>query len=485
LYLYNRRNRVPLDLAYAASSIRRSCPEARLKIIDANATELSITEVAARVRSIQPDMVVANTSSFDRWICPYPSISEPIHLFRALEPLQRISVLVAIGPHSAALPRGTIEEIPVHAVTNVEPEVPVSEIASRISEDPRTSPGDHLFEGIPGLTYRSERGEVIDQRGEPIDDIDTLPFPAYDLLDLDVYQKYGYMKSEVVKFPGRATFLLASRGCPYRCSFCSLYLFGHRRRTRTPENVIKEIRYLHDQHGVRVVRFQDPEFVLDRKWIERFCGMLIEEELKVRWSAQTRYDSVDRDLLGLMREAGCYHLNFGFESGSQAVLDAVEKRQSLQDVSETLRSASELGILSSNNVLIGLPGETTMTIRDTLGFIDRTIRLPFVSFAKASLPIAYPSTGLYRLGIEEGLFDPVERWSEFYPVLNKSGQIANEFRSSSEIADKARRFNSRIRKMTWRKEFGSLYMIKPGFFASMIPRVIRAARGRARNANNG
>jgi radical SAM superfamily enzyme YgiQ (UPF0313 family) len=280
-------------------------------------------------------------------------------------------------------------------------------------------------------------------------------------------------------FPGLSTFILSSRGCPFSCGFCALYIHRRGFRARSPVNVVDEIELLVNEFGVGVLRFQDPEFSIDRRRTVRICETIIERGIEVAWSAETRYGSVDRDLLELMRDSGCYQLNYGLESASQRILDKVGKKQDVEEAEEAITRTSDIGIHASNNLIFGLPGETQQTLEETLRFTGRMWKLPRVSFARASLSVPYPETLIYDRGVEEGRFEPIHSWKEFSRVLKASGQIDTEFNNLNEVLYNIRMFNREIGRMNWVSSYGEYYWLNPLFIARVAaPGIIRVLRKR-------
>ena len=435
---------------------------ADLRLVEANALGLSIPKTALEVSKLHPDIVVVNTSPLDRWICPYPSIQQPKSLLDSIRQAVPSARLVVLGPHVTVFPESSMKEMSSADIGIVgEPDRPISEIVSSIVSGEEVS-------DIPGIVYRQDSGDLGVNQGKCMENLDENPIPLYSMMHLEPYQRFGYYTSDLYRFPGLSTFILSSRGCPFKCAFCSLYIHGNGFRARTADNVVDEIELLTNESGVGIVRFQDPEFSIDRKRAERICGMILERGIQVAWSAEIRYSSVDRDLLELMKESGCYQLNYGLESANQEILDKVGKKQDLGQAEEAIRWSSRIGIHASNNLIFGLPGENQATLDETLRFAERLWRLPKISFARASISIPYPNTPLYQMGIEDGLFEPISSWSEFPKVLRASGQIGTEFRNIKDVDRAIRTFNTKLRKIEWSSLYGKHFWLKPRYLTNVV-----------------
>jgi len=471
-HFVNRPNRPPIDLAYMAAVARSVDDETELSLIEANSERMSVSEAAKSCALLSPEIVVVNTSAFDRWICPYPSLYQPSRLFDALRERLPEALLVAVGPHIGVFPETSMQEMPSADVGIMgEPEDAFRDILER------TISGEGIA-GVQGCVVRSGSSLEVSSARPPIKDLDSLPLPYYEMSPFSVYSRYGYIKSELYDFQDGSSFILGSRGCPYSCTYCALYIHGRRFRSRSPSSILDEIKILNSTYGIRVFRFQDPEFAVDTGRAMRICELLSDEGLGVRWSAEMRYDSADPELLEAMKSAGCYHISYGLESGSQKVLDAVNKRETVEGAEETIRATSRLGIHSSNNVLIGLPGESEDTVQETVDFVSRLSRLPRVTFARASLPVYYPETKLYSAGVQEGEYPAIERWADFGEVLSKSGLVLTEFETQEEVIAQVDRYDSVVRELTWANRYGERYALNPRFYLAGLGRVKRKLAGR-------
>ena len=210
---------------------------------------------------------------------------------------------------------------------------------------------------VRGIAY-AENGDVHYTGKRPfIADLDTLPLPARHLLPLSRYQAMGFPIS-----------LITSRGCPNQCIFCQgCRMVGSRVRNRSPERVVDEIEAILS-YGFQRINFADDFFTVNKKRVDRICSEIRGRGLSFGWSAFARADSVDRDLLCTLKEAGCDALLFGIESGNQAMLDRVGKHIRLQRIKEAVADARAAGMHIFGSFIAGLPGETLDTLRETHTF---------------------------------------------------------------------------------------------------------------------
>jgi len=221
-------------------------------------------------------------------------------------------------------------------------------------------PGPH-----PGLASKKGSGIEFSPPGNPVD-LDSLPPPARSLLPNDIYRMHPPFG---ISPP--ATLMETARGCPCQCSFCTI---PGKLRTRSPERVIEEVSDLAADFGIREVHFVDPTFTWDRDRIREICAGLMSMPPTERpaWSCKTRPDCVDASLLERMAAAGCYMISYGVESGSQAVLDRLDKEMNVEEMETALIATRRAGIGSLVYLLVGSPGETDETMESTFSLVRRT-----------------------------------------------------------------------------------------------------------------
>jgi len=262
------------------------------------------------------------------------------------------------GPHPTIAPEETLNKIPEldYAV---------------LGEAERTLPalvdvigGGGGVAAIPGLAYRADGEVVLTGPAEPIGDLDSVPIPDRDLLDVHP----EYMRA-------RAVNLHASRGCPFRCRFCQPTLrrmFGNKVRFQGPERVAAEIKQGHEKYGVRDFFFHDDTFTIKKSWLEGLVKTLADEGLRdgFRYVVNSRVDTFDRERAELLREMGVYYVLFGIETGSQEVLDSIDKGTTVEQAREAFALCKEFGFRTHAYVLLGAPSESKESLRATEALVD-------------------------------------------------------------------------------------------------------------------
>ncbi|MDI6641706.1 MAG: radical SAM protein, partial [Elusimicrobiota bacterium] len=245
-------------------------------------------------------------------------------------------IVVAGGPHASIAPNELISTGYVDYVITGEGELSFLELLEKLS--------------------RSSQVERI-IAGKPVENLDQLPFPDRDLYNIkkiiNPIGNFPFMDNGIV--------LLTSRGCPYNCSFCqplANQMFGRRIRYRSVENVINELKYIVSKYKVKYVSFQDDTFTVRKKWVLELCRRIREEKLAIQWSAQSRVDTLDEELVEVMKNSGCVCLFFGFESGSQRILNFLRKGISPQQSIKAADLCKKYGILIFADYMLGIPTET-------------------------------------------------------------------------------------------------------------------------------
>jgi anaerobic magnesium-protoporphyrin IX monomethyl ester cyclase len=343
---------------------------ADVSLIDLNGRDLGYKELEGRVRSFRPDVVLFRftPTTFD-W---------DLRTASAVKAVDRDITTVGMCWTLRTMHRRVLDQSPALDIyVREEYEVTVPQLMHALAA------GTSL-EAVPGIGYRD--GSEIKTTGAPVPlkDFDSLPLPAYDLLpDLEPYF--------VTAPAGRPfTILYTSKGCPYRCSFCTVA--GTPLKMRSASNILEELRYLKAEYGLRTASFFDETFTFNRKRVEDICRLLQEEDLHIKWYCNTRAHLVDRELLALMRSAGCRGISFGIESGSQRILDSVEKRISVEQARNAIKWAKEEDIKTFCSFILGLPGEDWDSVDETLRFVRDT--LP--TSAQFNVAVPYPGTRLYE-----------------------------------------------------------------------------------------
>jgi radical SAM superfamily enzyme YgiQ (UPF0313 family) len=360
-----------LSLQYvAAALLARGC---EVRVIDAAARFFhpSADWILEEVAAFRPDIV--GIALYTRWVW---------HAYRLVEQLRgRVPTLVAGGPHATALPLETLRHGFDIAVAG-EAELAIGAIAEFVE-------GNRQLDEIPGIWYRTSGGEF--RAGPParfIENLDELAFPekAQPLFDAAWYHEQGDER-----IPGG---MLTSRGCPAHCTFCANYVTGRGFRYRSANNVVREIERYHERYGVSFLPFWDDALTANTARLYELCAAFERLPFPFTWSAITRANMVNAELLAAMKRAGCVAVNFGIESGDDAILRIIKKGVATRHVVRALEWAKELGLTTACNFMLGFPQDTPETLENTVRFMERIAPLSDV-FSTLGVVVPFPGTPLY------------------------------------------------------------------------------------------
>jgi len=289
------------------------------------------------------------------------------------------------GPHATVLPAETLETTGADLVYSGE-----GERAFRLllaGTDPVEIPGACIMRD--GKPY-SVPGRLL------VEDLDTLPMPDRTIFDMERYFRTWYSMDRVDPSL-KGTTLMATRGCPYRCTFCQPTLseiFGRKMRKRSPESILDELESLVADYSISAFMFEDSTFIVDHPWVTEICRGIIRRGLKLRWCCNVRADLLTGELLDTMVSAGLSKVNMGVESASQRVLDDIYRKDITVDgVRAALRLCRSRGLFVQGYFMLGAPGETVEEMKETIAFAARE---PFDD-ALFDITTPFPHTGLWEM----------------------------------------------------------------------------------------
>ncbi len=286
-----------------------------------------------------------------------------------------------------------------------------------------------------GTAYQDGRAVCHNDPRPLIHDLDSLPFPAWHLIDMEMEAVYlknpiwggdAGNSSRIGYKAKRSANMIVSRGCPYNCNFCASSIMGSAYRMRSVDNVMAEIEALKARYAIDFVGFVDDNTTFNQKWLTQFCEAMIAADMGIKWGGSARVDALDPDILALMKRAGCEFLGFGFESASPEILANMNKKASPEKAATAIRQTREAGITANGTFIAGYPTETKDTLRETARFMKDNDCLNSIFFATP-----YPGTVLY----DEALPKILEKY-ETEDAYIKSLADATDFRVNlSEMSD--------------------------------------------------
>ncbi|MEP7355683.1 MAG: radical SAM protein, partial [Anaerolineales bacterium] len=253
---------------------------------------------------------------------------------------------------------------------------------------------------IKGLGWRKQ-GEILVNWDRPFfKSLDDLPHPHHQLLPLDKY------RMPMIKGP--YTFIVTSRGCPAGCKYCIKHVsYQNSVRLRSPQKLIEEMWLLHDL-GIHHIHMYSDLFTVNREQVVELCQLIIKENLKITWTCNSRVDYVDEEMLRLMGRAGCTLISWGIESANELILKKAHKGYKKEQAFKALKWAKQAGIKNWGYFIIGLPGETEDSIRETMA-LSKKLPLDIALFHVAA---PYPGTPFFFEVVENNWFRPDTNWEE-------------------------------------------------------------------------
>lgn len=375
----------PLGIAYIAAFLEKYSHT--VKIIDANAEHKDIPSVIKEIIEFKPDII--GITSVTVLIMP------AFKLAKAIKSVMKIPVVLG-GPHPTTVPLDTIQNEDVDFVVRGEGEHTMLELLRRLEKD-------EGFEGVGGLTFKKEGKVVENPRRELIEDLDTLPRPAFHLLPIERYKTRSYSDN------GRPwVSMCGSRGCPSLCNFCAApVIHGRRPRFRSQQNIVEEMKYLRDKYGVGNITFVDSTLNINKEKTIKLCQLIIKEKVNMEWQCEARVSSADEESLKYMYKSGCRLVAFGIESGDEKILKIIKKGITIEQAERAVKAAKKAGLMILTSFIFGHFGETRQTAGKT---IDFAIKLNAnISFFFILTP--FPGTEVYEELTRQGKI--IHDWTQY------------------------------------------------------------------------
>lgn len=357
-----------------------------ISILDLNLCDNPKEILSARLKELKPDVIglTATTAVVDKII----NIAKD-----AREMLPDVTI-VAGGPHPTALPEDLLKNSDIDIAVLGE--------------------GDKIFQSIvesdnikdiPNIYYK-DNGNIVPSNilNDNITDLDSLPFPAYSLYDI-----HKYVMPKVFARKSPLAFIETSRGCYARCVYCNKNIHGYKLRQKSPWRVVDEMEYLLDL-GFKEIHIIDDVFTADMKRAYEICEEILRRGLKFPWYPRggIRVDRVNKELLAIMKRAGCYRIPFGIESGSQRVIDVIKKKITLEQAENAVKLVKKAGLEVECYFMIGLPTETREDIFKSISFAKK-IDPDYVKFA---MTLPFPGTEMFDEMVKDNRIKSY-RWSDY------------------------------------------------------------------------
>lgn len=371
----------PLSLASLSGSLIHN--GFSVEVFDFNIYE--DTDFIEKLRAFTPDYVGITFVT--------PLIQEANRVAQIAKDVNPEIIVMAGGPHCSSFPESTLKETVFDLVAVGEGDFTICEILE--GKD---------YAGIEGIAYKNNGNIQVNPRKPFIKDLDVLAPPEYGVFELDKYKI-----SPAIAKGNPVAWVETSRGCVYDCVFCNKNCFGKTFRVKSPERVVEEFQRV-IAHGFKEIYLADDGFTTNMTRAKKVCDLLIKNNIKIDWCTLNgiRADRVDLELLEKMKQAGCYRIYLGVESGNQDVLDTIKKGTTLEHLENAVAWGKKAGLEVVGYFMLGLPGDTEETMQQTIDFAKKLN----LDLAKASITIPLPATEMYNDLDQEGLIKTYD-WTKY------------------------------------------------------------------------
>jgi len=398
-----------------------------VKFIDSIYEELNYNTFEKKLEEFQTEILIFESKT--------ACIKENWNVINQIKEKFPKIIVVAVGDHVSVLPEETLNNSKVdYVLTGGDYDISTSKLVEFLEKKNRE---------LPKGSYYKTKDEIKNTgKYELIENLDEIPYIDREIVPWKNYHESWRLHDEF-------TYIMASRGCPFRCTFCSWpqMLYDKRVRFRTVPNVMGEIELLLNKYGIKEIFFDDDTFNVSKKWVMELCEEIIKRNLKFTWGCNGRVSNCDKEMLTAMKKSGCRFIKFGVESASAETIERIKKGYTLEEVKKTFKNAKEVGILRHATAMLGYPWETKKDMQETINFIKK-LDVDTVQF---SIPVVYPGTELFREAKEKGWLKFKEGDWEKFDMAEPC--LKSEHATKEEIVD--------LCKNAWKKiYFRPRYIIK-------------------------
>lgn len=373
----------PLGMMCVAAYLRRT-GEVEVRIIDMAPARMSYEDIAGRIRDFRPDWLGISSLTFE---------SDGMHRLAAIAKEVRPDMPVVVGgPHPSAYTEQVMADPHIDYAVIGEGELTADDLGRAL----RTRGS---VEAIDGLAWRENGGVRINPRQRYVEDLDSLPFPAWDLVDIPAYKSFDRMSRSGI---GDYMVIFTTRACPFKCLYCH-NMFGKGFRKRSPDNVLAEIRELHDRHGVRELEIIDDIFNCDLDRAKRIFDMIADSGMKLTLTFPNgvRGDHMDEEFFVKARRAGVVFMAFAVETATPRLQKMLRKNINLEKIERNIALARKHGIFCLGFFMLGFPTETREELQATVDFAVRS------KLHAAHLFIVNPYEGTELAKLAEDMGKPI------------------------------------------------------------------------------
>ncbi|MFA6428772.1 MAG: radical SAM protein [Candidatus Buchananbacteria bacterium] len=374
----------PLGLMYIASYVNQKTTH-QIKILDCPVEKITYTDLNQKINQEKPTIVGLTAMTF--------TLIDVIKVAQLVKKINPQIKVVLGGPHVNIYPAETLANPEIDFLVLGEGEQAFVDLLENINDL-------NKLKQIRGLVFKEDSQIINTGQRELITDLDQLPFPARNLTP---YQKYF----SIIAKKNPTTTMFTSRGCPYQCLFCDRPHLGKIFRARSAKNVVAELLEI-EKMGIKEIFIYDDTFTIDRQRVIDVCNLIIQQGLKINWDIRARVNTVDEELLKLMKQAGCERIHYGVEAGTEKVLKTLRKGITLDQIKQAFALTKKVGIETAAYFMLGSPGETLTDIKQSIKLAKNL----FPDYVHFSVTTPFPATELYFKGLREGVIKK-DYWQEF------------------------------------------------------------------------
>lgn len=393
----------PLGAMYLAGSLRKHYDEGMdIRILDMGVSRRPFLELESTLKEFQPDFVGFSALSYE---------AKDMHTCAEIVgDICPDAFVAAGGPHATSFYDKVLNDKNFDSVVIGEGEETIVELFKAVEargDSPLYGGSAESLKNVKGLAFRDEKGEIVlNEPRLPIKDVDSIPFPSWDLVNLDAYSHMASMNDFYAALPYMVVF--TSRSCPYRCNYCH-QIFGKGFNARSPENVVEEIEILTKEVGVKEIQIIDDIFNFDIERASKICDLIVERGIKVKicFPNGLRGDRLPDELIHKLKAAGTYCLTIAIETASERLQKAIEKNLDIEKTSRAIEETYRSGIIPCGFFMLGFPSESREELQATIDFACRSKMLK-AGFYNV---VIYPRTDIYdmaRAAYPDYKFDPEE-----------------------------------------------------------------------------
>jgi len=398
----------PVGLAYLAAVLKSK--SIQVSTITPSSDNLELEQTVQNIIDKKPDVLAITVST--------PAFNNTVTIAKRVKKSLYDVKIISGGPHATLFPADMIHN-GIDIVVRGEGEQTIADLI-------RYFEGKTNIASIDGISYK-HNGQIVNNKQRAlIKDLDNIPFPAWEFFPIKKYE--SLFKKSKISLP-----VLTSRGCPGRCTFCYKGIFGSRLRVRSPENVLKEVVYLKDSFQIEEFSIIDDCFtIIPRRTIE-FCNLMLKNEIRIPWTlpAGIRVDTASEELFRKLKEAGCYRVGFGIETGNADIMKSIKKGITLEQAQNAVALSKKFGIECTGNFMIGNLNESLKTVNDSIQF---AIELD-PDYAQFTRAIPFPGSEMYDTLLKDRKIIS-ENWDDYDYLLTDKQIFMHDQLSHEQIQQK-------------------------------------------------